>query len=606
MSIRSVSRAVLLACQCVSLPTVLAQVVPSGPQFQVNTYTTNEQAMPAVAVDGAGNFVVVWRSHGSAVSTNYSIQGQRYDAAGMPLGGQFQVNTYTTLAQSPAVAADAAGNFVVVWDGVGSAGTDPVGNSIQGRRYDSAGMPLGGQFQINTYTTNLQIEPAVAADAAGNFVVVWSSSGSAGTDTDGSSIQGQRFDSAGNPQGSEFQVNNYTTGGAGSVAVARAGAGEFIVVWASGASPGSDTSFNSIQARLFDSTGTPLANQFQVNTYTTSFQLFPAVATAAGNFVVVWESNGGSGSDPTGYSVHAQRYDGTGTPQGGQFQVNTYTTSSQGLPGVTADAAGNFVIVWGSTGSSGSDASLESVQGQRYDAAGVALGSQFQINTYTNNQQNFPVIASDAGGNFVVAWQSFGGADTDTSNYSVQAQRFAVPTTSSTSTSSTTSTTLPPIDQLLPGRITIIKPGALAKFVAKPTSGTFLLPSVDPATAGASLRIFDTSATAGDDTYNLPSGGTPPLGWRGLGTPAGSKGYKYKGAGTPSDPCRAVVVKEMVVKAVCKDGGIALQPPFIGDVGIVLSLGTTDRYCARFGGDGVKNDPAITKRRNAPAPGACP
>lgn len=43
-----------------------------------------------------------------------------------------------------------------------------------------------------------------------------------------------------------------------------------------------------------------------------------------------------------------------------------------------------------------------------------------------------------------------------------------------------------------------------------------------------------------------------------------------------------------------------------GDVGIVLSLGTTDRYCAQFGGDNVKNDGDGTKRKNAPASGACP
>jgi hypothetical protein len=41
-------------------------------------------------------------------------------------------------------------------------------------------------------------------------------------------------------------------------------------------------------------------------------------------------------------------------------------------------------------------------------------------------------------------------------------------------------------------------------------------------------------------------------------------------------------------------------------VGIVLSLGTTDRYCAQFGGDDVKNDSTLTKRKNAPAPAYAP
>jgi hypothetical protein len=37
------------------------------------------------------------------------------------------------------------------------------------------GDPLGPEFRVNTFTTSNQIAPTVGADAAGNFVVVWSS-----------------------------------------------------------------------------------------------------------------------------------------------------------------------------------------------------------------------------------------------------------------------------------------------------------------------------------------------------------------------------------------------------------------------------------------------
>ncbi len=71
--------------------------------------------------------------------------------------------------------------------------------------------PLGGQFQVNTYTTSLQYRAAVASDAGGDFIVVWDSVGSSGTDTSDRSIQAQRFQANGLPLGSEFQVNTYTT-----------------------------------------------------------------------------------------------------------------------------------------------------------------------------------------------------------------------------------------------------------------------------------------------------------------------------------------------------------------------------------------------------------
>ena len=51
---------------------------------------------------------------------------------------------------------------------------------------------------------------------------------------------------------------------------------------------------------------------------------------------------------------------------GAEFQVNTYTTLAQYDTNVASDAAGNFVVVWQSWGSSGSDDSEYSVQGQSY------------------------------------------------------------------------------------------------------------------------------------------------------------------------------------------------------------------------------------------------
>src|SRR5262245_32987178 len=72
-------------------------------------------------------------------------------------------------------------------------------------------VPLGGEFQVNTYTTNSQFSSHVAADADGDFVVVWLSDGSPGDDSSSDSIQGQRYASDGTPRGGQFQVNSYTT-----------------------------------------------------------------------------------------------------------------------------------------------------------------------------------------------------------------------------------------------------------------------------------------------------------------------------------------------------------------------------------------------------------
>src|SRR6058998_937806 len=83
---------------------------PLGPEFRVNTYTTNDQTQPSVAADASGNFVVVWeRQYGYF---NRQIFGQRYASSGAPLGAEFRVPTFTFggVHAAPSVAADSAGN----------------------------------------------------------------------------------------------------------------------------------------------------------------------------------------------------------------------------------------------------------------------------------------------------------------------------------------------------------------------------------------------------------------------------------------------------------------------------------------------------------------
>lgn len=160
-------------------------------------------------------------------------------------------------------------------------------------------------------------------------------------------------------------------------------------------------------------------------------------------------------------------------------------------------------------------------------------------------------------------------------------------------------------DEKMPGKVAIVKPAILGKFVSKPV-GAFTLPSF-LVTQGA-MQLFDTNlGGAGANTYPLTAGQ-----WKGLGTPAGSKGWKYLGTRIPSDPCNVVLIKTTVIKGICKGTGMTLTPPFSGNLGVNLvpatlaGGGNSKRYCALFGGTPVKNQASIFKRINAPAPVACP
>jgi hypothetical protein len=260
-------------------------------------------------------------------------------------------------------------------------------------------------------------------DGAGNFVVVWQSDGSGSTDTSGTSIQAQRYDSQGAALGTEFQVNTYTTENQNAPAVAAKADGSFVVAWSSSKAP--EDSYGSIQAQVFDSDGAAWGTQFTVNSYTSGAQSAPDVAFISGGFVVVWNSDQSASGDSE--SIHGQRFaTAIGDPpyarDGEEFQANGYTTSTQNVPAV-APFGGGFVVVWYSDGSSGPDTGY-SVQGQAFNGDGSPLGTEFQANSYTTGYQVFADVARGAGVGFTVVWDSQGSDGTDSLGFSVRSQRF--------------------------------------------------------------------------------------------------------------------------------------------------------------------------------------
>lgn len=415
----------LLACAG-SIPCEAQLTSANGPEFQVNSYTNLAQYEATAAYFADGRFVIAWTSQTSPIDPDLSsVHLRRHAASGTPLANQFQANTYTGGAQfDPAISIGVTGRFVVTWTSGGSEGSDTAGNSIQARIFDTNGGPLTPQFQVNTYTTGEQVVSDVAWYAPDAFVVVWASSGSASGDSNGTSIQLQRFDESGTALGSEFQVNTYTTGWQYAPSVAAGLEGVFVVAWQSDGGAESDVDSYSIQVRPRFSDGN-WGDPVQANTFTTAEQIRPAVAAdAQGNFVVAWSSAGSNGTDSSGRSIQARRFQFIANPIGGQFQVNSHTTGEQDFPDVAIDARGNFVVAWESATSPGSDSDAASVQARRYSAAGTPDSVQFQVNTYTTTAQEGPAIASDPLGDFVVAWTGYGSAGTDTDLASIHGQRF--------------------------------------------------------------------------------------------------------------------------------------------------------------------------------------
>jgi hypothetical protein len=129
----------------------------------------------AVASSLSGRFVAVWSAF---TGQETRIFAQIFDAMGRKKGGAVPVSlSQGTAPQDPGIALDAAGDFIVVWD---AQQVDGSGTAVLGRLFDPDGRPQGPPFRINVTARGSQGHPAVAFTRGGRLLVVWDSQKDAG------------------------------------------------------------------------------------------------------------------------------------------------------------------------------------------------------------------------------------------------------------------------------------------------------------------------------------------------------------------------------------------------------------------------------------------
>jgi len=354
--------------------------------FLVNDDTgTANQYDPSIAIDGLDNFIVTWADYRNG---NWDIYAQRYNSSSAPIGSNFKVNDDAGSASQryPAIALDGSGNFVITWMDYRNGDAD-----IYAQRYNSAGTPIVLNFKVNDDAgTTYQNNPAIAMDGSGNFVITWMDDRNGYLD-----IYAQRYHYSGTPLNSNFKVND----DAGTAwqwfppAIAMNVYGNFVITWADYRNGNYD-----IYAQRYNSSGTRLGSNFQINEAGTAWQLFPAIALdGTGNFVITWqdERNGN-------YDIYVQRYNSSGTPLGSNFKVNDDTgTTNQYYPDIAMDGSGSFVITWYDYRNGNPD-----IYAQRYNSTGVALGSNYLVpnSQYASFNQKSPAVCANSS-NIYFTWQ---------------------------------------------------------------------------------------------------------------------------------------------------------------------------------------------------------
>jgi len=366
----------------------------AGPDEPINVARFLNQDQVAIAMNDAGDYVVVWTSFLQDLQGN--VVGRVFNNFGQPVGPEFQLSQTTLGPQTmPQVAMDPLGNFVATWAGTGTG--DEAG--VFARRFDFTGLAVGNEFRVNTFTTNSQDEPTIAIDSNGDFVIAWTSYGQ---DSDKDGVIARRFSRSGDPLTGEFAVNTTSANRQEKPDIAMDADGDFVVVWNS---YGQDGSSWGVYGQRFTETGVKSGPELRVNSTTNERQMGARVSMDdVGNFTVVWQSYVNAS---TGFDIRAQRFNENGGALGGEFQVNQTGLFWQADPDVAMSGDGKIYFTWNSTGQDGDAggvyARMLNADGSDFRLGGTAVG-EFRVNSGTDGDQKTPVIAADADGDLTVAW----------------------------------------------------------------------------------------------------------------------------------------------------------------------------------------------------------
>jgi hypothetical protein len=509
---------------------------------------------PDVAAAGAGRFVVVWEDY-----YDYSeVHARTFDADGMPTSGNLQISDspgYSAL--YPFVDADAAGNFIVVWTDWYH-GASPF--LAKARRVDATGTPQGPSFQVTgtgteLYHYNFSSDVAVAAD--GDFVVAWDNIDPY-LGTGEPDVTAQRFDAAGGFVGPQILVTSDASRYFYHPTIAMDADEDFVVVWTE--NPPASGPWSAFGQR-FAADGTPAGAAFTVSTDVWDHssgpqRIAPVAMNASGEFVVAW-------IEYTPSRVWAQRYDAAGAPVGVPLQVAPFSSY---VVDVAMEDDGDFVVVW----------AADYIRGRRWDAASETFGSEFQVSTTGGfGSYDKATVTSTTDDAFVVAWSGYVSAALDDD---VFARRFGIPKATGIA-----GTKLVIVDK------EAVASKAKTVFVAKNDAGILKGPGGDPAALSGTFDVFYT-----DQPSSVGGSFVLPGPWR----TNKDEVAKYVNSLAPAGPgqVKVAVLKDGRVAKVRAKGlgdGPAIDlfagpPSASGGISAVLTVvnaGLERRFCTRFATD---------------------
>lgn len=482
-------------------PTITAEVAIDAP---VNGGTGASATLPAIAFDGV-NYLVVWAD--TRLSSRHDIFGTRVSPSGTILDANgITINTGAGSQLNPS-ATFANGTFVVAWEDFKVAGgteADIVAarvsttgivtqlGTVAGTTANETEPALGGGgtaallawtvgatditgalFNGTTFgapspiaaSANIEINPAVARNPNGDFLVAWSEGA-----TNVADLRGQLITSAGALNGASFNIS--AAAGRQNDPTATFDGTNYMLAWTV-----NSNGINIFGTRI-SSTGTVLDTHpegtpsVQVGgvsvTLAANSQERPTIACTSSGCIVLWLEQRNIAT--TSFDIFAQRVTSTFTLNGGEIIVANPTQPQQ-APAVGSDGS-NFFGVWQDL----RDVQIPTVFGSTISSAGT-VGTASSI-VKGNNRESAPALGR-AGGTNLLAW-----TDTRGGSSKVDFMRLSIDTTARA-----------------------VSSGALAQFTpsVSASSATSMYVVWSDSRGGASVDIFATKVNS-DGTITNASG----------------------------------------------------------------------------------------------------
>jgi hypothetical protein len=433
--------------------------------FGVPSTTNGNQGSASFQSLSNGNFVISFLSSGSA-DDGQDTRARFFRLDGSAIGPDIRVNETTAGTQTGINSlALNDGSVLITWRSPDPANA---GNShLFGRRFSADGVALTGEVQLSASGADGSYSFTQRSGSTGRLIFAYENDGE---------IQGRSFNSATlAAQNNEARLNTTLPGTPASIGFQNLSNNNLLLRFES---PEGGTNGTEIRNRVFsvDSSGNlnPVSiggssNDYLVNTTTAGDQTGVRSSRLADSRILeVWQST--DTGDGSGRTIRARFMASDGTPSGSDFVLNTTTEDNQRSPSILGFNDGRRLVWWHSF----ENGTTDTIRGRWVDHNGALGASDFVITTLPDTSVPGFTLALLADQSVIAV---YGGTDaSDGSGTGIQATRI-------------TSLGAP----LFPA------PGTPNELALPPVSGSPFddpLPHYDWATAGAQISRSITSTDA--------------------------------------------------------------------------------------------------------------